>query len=165
LQSADLHLHLRSWTGAHPGVFVVEETRGGARLTEVATAKSLLIEAGSVQSIEPRANTTTGNTYLVVQRPGFPPLALADAGFAFGLDPRSTGPLPPTAPPVLSFGDFARLLQHLRHVAPDAARRREALDVMTILIAGLDGAQAVGLDTAAEEAQLEPVLRQLESGA
>jgi hypothetical protein len=144
-------------------VFVIEDIARGVRLTEVATGKILQLEADGTTGLESRTDTVTGHGYLVIHREERPPLALATAGFAFALDPRSTGPLPAGAPSVLSFTDYRRLVAHLRHLVPDAARRREALELMMILIAALDGARAVGLPIAAEELELEPLLRQLES--
>ena len=165
MRPADLAQQVQVWMRAHPGVFVVEAQPNGLRLAEVATGKTLVLLAEPVQAVLVRRNSATRAEYLVVEREGLPPLALADAGFAFALDPRSTGPLPPTAPPVLSFGDFERLHAHLVHVATDPRHRREALELLMILIAALDGARNVGLDTGREEAALEPVLRQLEAGA
>jgi hypothetical protein len=161
----DLARRIQAWAQVHPGVFVVERQPNGLRLAEVATGKALVVLAEPVQAVEVRSNTATGAEYLVLQRDGLPPLGLADAGFVFALDPRSTGPLPPSAPPVLSFRDFERLHAHLIHVAPEPAHRREALELLMILVAALDGARNAGLDTGREEAALEHVLRDLEGGA
>ena len=100
MRPADLAQRLRTWASAHPGVVVLEDLPQGVRLTEVATGKVLVLLAEPVHAIDSRSNTATGSEYLVLQRDSLPPLALADAGFVFALDPRSTGPLPPSAPRV-----------------------------------------------------------------
>ena len=161
----DLARRLHAWARAHHGVFVLEEQPNGLRLAEAATGKALYVLAEPVDAVETRRNAATGAEYLVLQRQGLPPLGLADAGFVFALDPRSTGPLPPGAPPVLSFRDFERLQAHLVHVSHEPEHRREALELLMILVAALDGARTAGLDTAREEAALERLLRELEAGA
>ena len=149
---------------SHPGILLYADEPDGVRLTEIATGKTLRVEAGEVLEVQSQANSQTGSEYLVLARDGRPPLALADAGFVFGLDTRSTGPLP-SAPPVMSFRDFRRLYEHLRHLVERAEQRREALDMFQILIASLDGARAAGLATQIEEGELEAVLRLLEAGS
>ena len=159
-----LQERIQHWMLQHVGVFQLEPTAEGVRLVEVATGKALLLDAGAVLEVESRANAHTGHEYLIVQRQDRGPLALADAGFVFNLDTRSTGPLA-GAPPVMSFRDFRRLYEHLRHLLEDARKRQECLDLMMILIAALDGARAAGLSTAIEEGELDVVLRRLESGS
>jgi len=164
MEPAALQQRIGSWSEKHPGVFQLAEAPGGMQLTEIATGKSLLLAAESVGDIQALANTQTGREYLVVQRQDRGPLALADAGFVFNLDMRSSGPLH-GAPPVMSFRDFRRLYEHLRHLVEQPAPGREALDLMTILIAALDGARAAGLPIEVEEGELEAVLRRLEAGS
>ena len=154
---------LQLWMHSHPGILLCADQPDGVHLTEISTGKSLQIEAGEVIEVQSQANSQTGGEYLVLVRDGRLPLALADAGFVFALDTRSTGPLP-SAPPVMSFRDFRRLYEHLRHLVEHAEQRREALDMFQILIASLDGARASGLDTQVEEGELEAVLRRLEAG-
>ena len=154
---------LRVWMDSHPGILLYADAPDGVRLSEVLTGKTLRIEAGEVLEVQSHANSQTGSEYLVLVREGRPPLALSDAGFVFGLDTQSTGPLP-SAPPVMSFRDFRRLYEHLRHRVERAEHRREALDTLQILIASLDGGRAAGLSTLVEEGELEAVLRILEAG-
>jgi hypothetical protein len=154
---------LRLGRDAHPGALLATDEPDGVRLTEVATGKTLRLEAGEVLDVQSQANAQTGSEYLVLVRDGRPQLALADAGFVFALDTRNTGPLP-SAPPVMSFRDFRRLYEHLRHLVERAESRLEALDTLQILIASLDGARAAGLATQVEEGELEAVLRIVEAG-
>jgi hypothetical protein len=163
----ELRARLQAWLGPRPGVFALQDERGGVRLTEIATAKSLVLRADAVVDVESRRNWSTGAEYLALQLVERPPLALADVGFVFELDSRNTGPLA-NAPATMSCRDYQRLLGHLLHLVDAQAqpeRRREALDIAMVLIASLDGARAVGLPIEAEEAALEPLIRRLEAGA
>jgi hypothetical protein len=162
METEVLERRLRRWAETHAGVAAVESAPGGVRLAEVATGKRLDVDAAATERIESRRDTLSGQEYLVIHRTGIPPVALAAAGFAFAPDPRNTGSLPAGAPPVICFTDYRRLFAHLRHIVPQEANRREALELLMILIAALDGARAVGLETATEEAELEPWLRRLE---
>jgi hypothetical protein len=164
MEPASLQARLRTWMEGAPGVFDCAPLTDGVRLTETATGKSLVLPAEAVRDVETRTNAQTGRAYLVLDREDRQPLALADAGFVFALDTRSTGPLP-SAPPVMSFRDFRRLYEHLRHRVEQPDGRREALDVLMILIASLDGARAAGLATEVEEGELDAVLRRLEAGS
>ena len=164
MEPQPLRDRLQLWMRGHPGVFLGADAPDGVRLTEISTGKSLHVEAGKVIDVKSQVNSETGGEYLVLVREGRQPLALADAGFVFALDTRSTGPLP-SAPPVMSFRDFRRLYEHLRHLLEHAEHRREALDMFQILIASLDGARAAGLVTQVEEGELEAVLRRLEAGS
>lgn len=167
MQTTDLRQAIDVWTRANPGVFEVGDEPDGLHLVDVAAGKPLKLVAEAVAHIEARQNWSTGAEYLALQFVDGPPLALAAAGFVFGLDTRNTGALE-GAPPNMSFRDYRRLFGHLVHLVREQAdpqRRREALDVSLILIASLDGARAVGLPTQAEEADLEPWIRRLEAGA
>jgi hypothetical protein len=165
VQPRDLKRSIERWLLPRPGVFTLQPVQDSLLLTELATGKSLRLEAEEVQRVESHRNWNTGAEYLRLLSEARPPLALADVGFVFALDTRNTGPLP-QAPPTLSFGDFQRLLRHVQHLLDEldvSERRREALDITMVLIASLDGAHAVGLPTQAEEAQLEKVIRRLEA--
>ena len=164
VEPAALQSRLRRWLQEHQGVFDAADAPDGLRLTEVATGKTLHVVADEVTDVDSRPNSETGREYLVLMHAGRPPLAVADAGFVFALDPRNTGELH-GAPPTMSFRDFRRLYEHLRHLVEQPGDRREALDLTTILIASLDGARAAGLPTQVEEGELELVLRRLEAGA
>ena len=134
---------------------------------EVETGKAVHVAAEQVHDIETSRDTHTGAEYLVLRFDSLPPLAIADAGFVFALDTRSTGELA-GAPATMSFRDYRRLYRHLLHLVEsqsEGEHRREALDVTMILIASLDGARAVGLSTQAEEPELEAIIRRLEAGA
>jgi hypothetical protein len=59
--------------------------------------------------------------------------------------------------------DFYNLFQKLKHMAAEEDRRREALDLVMILIAVLDGGRGVGLDLDPETREVEAILDQLEN--
>ena len=158
-----LQSRLRQWMDPRPGILHCTDEPDGVRLAEVATGKTLHVVAEQVTEIQSLRDQQTGREYLVLAREAGQPIALADAGFVFNLDFRSTGPLH-GAPPVMSFRDFRRLYEHLRHLVEQPEHRREALDVLSILIASLDGARLAGLQTQVEEGELEAVLRVLEAG-
>ncbi len=163
----ELARRLQAWLAGRPGLFVLQDDASGVRLTEVATAKSLQLPAAQVEELEVRRDATTGAEYMAVSFATRPPLALSEAGFAFTLETRNTGPLS-GAPPAMGFADYRRLHRHLLHLLDtqdDPEHRREALDITMVLIASLDGARAVGLAVDSEEAALEVLIRRLEAGA
>ncbi len=167
MEPTELRQAVEAWTRAHPGIFELHDEPDGVRLRDVATGKPLRVRAEEVAEVETRKNWNTGAEYLALAFAEKPPLALADAGFVFALDTRNTGALE-GAPPSMSFRDYRKLHAHLAHLLPeqnDPQRRREALDLSLVLIASLDGARAVGLPTEAEEAELEELIRRLESGS
>lgn len=167
MQPRQLAQRVRTWLAGRPGLFGLQELPDGIVLTEVATGKTLHLEAEAVDALEMRRDWTTGAEYLWLSRRERPPLALAPAGFAFAPDPVHTGPLP-SAPPAMSFGDYQRLVRHLQHLLDtqdDPDQRRAALEITMILIASLDGARAVGLQVGDEEAALEAMVRRLEAGS
>jgi len=52
----------------------------------------------------------------------------------------------------------------LRHLASEADRGREAMQIVMLLIAILDGARTVGLEVGAETQAVEEILTVLEKG-
>lgn len=166
MQPRQLVRRLQDWLAGHPGAFLVYPQPAGVRLVETATGKALMVEAAAVAGLDVRRDSTTGAEYLLLSRVAQPPLALAAAGFAFALDTCHTGPLR-SAPPAMSFADYARLRRHLLHLLEtqdDPEHRREALEITMVLIASLDGARASGLPVGVEEEDLETLVRRLEAG-
>jgi hypothetical protein len=162
-----LEQRLAAWLVSRPGLFDLQRTPEGVRLVEVTTGKTLKLLADKVLELETRRDSLSDAPYLLLRLDGAPAVALADAGFVFDLDTRNTGAIP-NAPPAMSFRDYRKLLRHLQHLADsqtDPEHRREALDVSMILIASLDGARALGLQTEVEEGELETIIRRLEAGA
>lgn len=68
----------------------------------------------------------------------------------------------PNAPDVVSFGDFQKLYREAQHAAEEPSRRRDALDLMMLLVAIVDGGRAAGFDVGPEEERLERLLQRLE---
>jgi hypothetical protein len=76
----------------------------------------------------------------------------------------NTGPLK-DLPPVVCLRDFFTLKQRIDHYLfehRDEAPTREALDLVMICIATLDGARAVGFDVGDLEGELEKSLTEIE---
>lgn len=133
-------------------------------LLEIEQDKRLSFAWGQVSRVEEARSPQTGSKYLRVLLDDGRSFALAGAGIVFAPSFASTGPLP-ECPTTASFTDFQRLKKHLDHLVTDHhdEHEREALQVLMVLLAFLDGARAIGLDVSEEERELDGILKRLES--
>lgn len=171
LEGAAAAEQVRGWLTRNPIPFaVVEPAVGGptapVTVIERATGKSLSFPWAAVTEVSQAPLPATGTPYLRILLDDGRVFAISSLGFIFAPAFTSTGPLP-DCPSSASFLDYRRLFGHLRHLAAedDPAHVREALQVLMVLLAFLDGARAIGLEVAEEERGLEPILHRLEGVA
>lgn len=150
---------IATWVAQRPQVLLCEVQSDGATLYDVRAAKHLTLTRHAVEHLAEKKDRQTGASYLVLQLATGAQLVLCDQGFAFAPSFVNTGPLPiPTE--VLCMRDYHTILAQV-HTA-DPARRGEAVQLVMVLIALLDGARAVGLDVSREERTVDEALRRLE---
>jgi len=155
---------IKHWIQAHPGIFSLREDGTQLTLLENFSQKEITFQAKQIQEVVPKQNKLKpGEFYLILLLEMGAQLVLAQQGFVFPPDFSNTGPLPLPSQ-VYCMQDFQDLYRKLRHVGAEANRRREALDLIMILIAILDGARAVGLKVDEESRKVEDVLSVLEKG-
>lgn len=167
LVGPEAQVALRERLERMPRTFTVVEDHGNplAPLTvlENETGKALRFALGQVLRIEDARSADTGTRYVRVWLDDGRTFALSGIGIVFLPLTHSTGPVP-DLPPTASFADFQKLLRHLQHLVTDHhdGHLAEALQVLLVLLAFLDGARAIGLSVEAEERTLEPLLTALE---
>lgn len=153
-----------SWLQSHPGLFLWEEISEGLELKELYSSKSLRLQKNQIEQVELKTNSLNPqDTYLVLLFSDGHQLVLATQGFVFPPDFTNTGPLNLPSP-VYCMQDFQQLFHRLEHIASEADRDREALELIMALIAVLDGAKRVGLEMDQETQEVEKILGQLEQG-
>ncbi len=155
---------LTRWLKSHPGPFSFREEGEDLAILEAFSGKTLTLRGASVQAVEERVNSVqSGETYVIVMLATGHQVVFSAQGFAFPPDFSSTGPL--SLPnPVYCMQDYHQLMNRLRHIAAEADRGREALEIIMVLIALLDGAKAVGIGVDAEIQAVESILSTLERG-
>jgi len=146
---------------------VLEEGNKATDLIQILernSGKILSFATGAITHLEEARDAVRGGKYLRVQLDDGRSFAMAGMGFVFAPSFTSTGPLP-DCPPTACMMDFEKLFHHLSHLVNDAdqGRDKEAMQVIMILLAYLDGARAMGLDIGREEEKLEKQLSRLES--
>jgi len=152
------------WLNRHPGIFSAQEEGDLLLLRENFSQKTLKLKGSELSHLEEKTNSAKPTeTYLALLREDGRQLALAQQGFVFAPDFTNTGPLPLPSQ-VYCMQDFQLLFNRLRHIASEAERGREALSLLMVLIAVLDGAKAVGLEVDAEIQEVEDILGTLEKG-
>lgn len=168
LEGADAQTAVREFLERHRIPFqLIEDPKGGptAPITvmERLSGKSVRFALPQVTVAEEAKNSETGSTYLRVQLDDGRRFALAAIGIVFSPSFISTGPVP-DCPATACFADFAKLLRHLDHLAADGheENKKEALQVLMVLLAFLEGARSVGIDVAEEEHELDELLEKLE---
>lgn len=152
------------WISQHPGVFQHQFEGETLQLREINSGKTRSLSPRDIQHLEVKQNSLKPQEeYLILLLADGGQLVLAPQGFVFGPDFRNTGPLSLPSQ-VYCLQDFHQLFTQLSHVAAEPDRRREALDLILVLIAILDGARAVGLDVGLETRNVEKILVALERG-
>jgi hypothetical protein len=154
---------IKNWCQTHPGIFSLREDGRALTLQELYAQKDLTLKENQIQSVVHKQNTLKPNEdYLVLLLESGQQLVLAPQGFVFPPDFTNTGPLPLPSQ-VYCFRDYQDLYEKLKWVAAEPDRRREALDLIMILIALLDGARKVGMEVDQETQAVEAILNQLEA--
>lgn len=154
---------IRAWIRARPGLFALREEGRSFVIQELYSKKELSFGPGDIAGAQLEANRLKPDEdYLLLTLDSGTPLALSPQGFAFAPNFSSTGPMPLPSQ-VYCLQDFHSLLHKLENLTVQGEQRRDALDLLMVLIAILDGAKAVGLDVAAEEQEVERQLVRLES--
>ncbi|HCU25147.1 MAG TPA: hypothetical protein DF383_09020 [Deltaproteobacteria bacterium] len=155
---------LLRWLKSHPGVFSFREEGDDLRVLELFSGKEVLVPRLTLDQAVERSNAVnTQETYINLLFHDGRQLVLSPQGFAFPPDFGNTGPLP-LPNPVYCMQDYQSLMRQLRHVAAEPDRGREALQLVMVLIAILDGAKAAGLEVDAETQAVDEILTTLEKG-
>jgi hypothetical protein len=156
-------LKVRAWADAHKQAVLYDEAAG--TLLDVASGKSTRLPWREVTAFEEKPHPETGGTYLLLLFENGKQIALVDpGGVAFAPSTENSGPID-NLPPVVCLRDFLTLKQRVDHYLydhPDEPPPRDALDLVMMCIATLDGARAVGFDVADLEGELEKSLSEIE---
>jgi hypothetical protein len=130
-------------------------------LIEIEHDKRLTFAWGEIARVEEARIPQLDSKYLRVLLGDGRSFAVSGVGFVFAPSFASTGPLE-ECPETACFADFWKLERHLEHLITEENREREALQVLMVLLAYLDGARAVGLSVSEEEETLDSILKKLE---
>jgi hypothetical protein len=117
-----------------------------------------------VVEISERANAVRGEPYLLVELGDGRQFALADIGVAFP-PVMPNVPQAPEMPQVVCLRDFHTVhgqLEHMIYAHPEERPPREALDMVALALAILEGARHIGYDISDEERALEALLSEIE---
>ncbi len=155
---------IQNWLKQHPGIFGHHHEAKDLIVTELYSQKTLRFRSKDLERIEEKTDTLNpALTYLLVACNDGRQLVLSRQGFAFPPDLSNSGPL--TLPSqVYCLQDFNNLFHQLKHLASEEDRRKEALDLILLLIAILDGAQRAGLEVGEEAREVDAILSRLEAG-
>jgi hypothetical protein len=155
---------IKQWCQSHPGIFSFREDAGTLTLRELYSQKDRTLKDTEIREVAVKQNSLKPNEdYLVILMELGLQWVLTAQGFAFPPDFTNTGPLP-LPNQVYCLRDYQDLYEKLKWVSGEPERRREALDLVMILIALLDGARRVGLEVDQETRAVEAVLTGLEAG-
>jgi hypothetical protein len=153
---------LKRWCAGNPQVVLYDEN--SATLIDLFSSKPLKLEMPRIQDFVEKTASDTGEGYLLIVYDDGRQLALAQAGIAWPPDPRNL-PVPLALPPVVCWRDFHNVANQAGHVVeahPDEPPSREVLHMLLYCIALLDGARAIGFETAREEQRIEGYLDRVE---
>lgn len=157
---------LRDWVGKHPNAVLYDEEKSA--LLDIASGKSTHLRWGEVKAFQEKIHPETQDTYLIFLFQNEKQLALVDpGGVAFAPSTENTGAIP-NLPPVVCLKDFFTLKSRIDHYLydhPDEPPPKQALDLVIICLAMLDGARAAGFDVGDLEEGLDKSLRELERRA
>lgn len=151
------------WLANHPQAALYDAE--SSTLLDVASGKSLRVSWRDLKAFEEKIHPETKDTYLVFLFEDGRQIALVDpGGVAFEPSTANTGPVK-DLPPVVCLRDFLTLKQRVDHYLyahPEEAPPKEALDLVMVSIAILDGARAIGFDVGDLEGELEKSVTDLE---
>jgi hypothetical protein len=152
-----------AWIERHRHAVLYDEDTSS--LMDVASAKTVRLPWQELNAFEEKVHPETKDDYLVLLFDNGNQIALVDpGGIAFAPSTENTGPLA-DLPPVVCLKDFFTLkgrVDHYLYDHPDEPPPKEALDLVMVCIATLDGARAVGFDIADLEGDLERSLKEIE---
>jgi hypothetical protein len=131
-------------------------------LIEIEYGKELTFAWGEIVRVEEARIPQLESKYLRVMLEDGRSFAVAGMGFVFAPSFASTGPLE-ECPETACFADFYKLKAHLEHLVDEENREKEALQVLMVLLAYLDGARQVGLSVDDEERELDAILKKMEA--
>jgi hypothetical protein len=161
--SAEARSKVHQWVQGHREAVLYDDEND--RLLDVFSGKSIGVPWGELKAFEEKIHPETGDTYVALLFESGNQVALVDpGGVAFPPSDLNTGPLR-GLPPVACLRDFYTLKQRIDHYLVahrDEPVPREALDLVMICIAILDGARAVGFDVGELEEELDKALREIE---
>jgi hypothetical protein len=132
---------------------------------DVGSGKILALDWTRVTAVEERRDRVTGRPWLALERDDGRMVALADQGIAFAPETAATGPLE-GLPSAVGFRDLAAAEARLSHFLldhPGEPPEGAHVTLFLFLLAGIDGARAVGFDVSTEERRLERILGELEA--
>lgn len=155
-------LAIRQYCQAHSRSVLYDEPTFS--LWDVYAGKQLTFSPVELRSAELKQDAQTGQPYLMLRFEEGRELALSDAGIAFIPQTANTGPIP-ELPAAVCLRDFHTLkdrLQHQLYGHPDETPSRDALRLVMMCVAILEGARAWGFDIAREERELDRHLQELE---
>jgi hypothetical protein len=159
----DIRRKVRLWIEGHQGVALYDDE--SATVLDIASGKSLKISWRDLAGHEEKIHPATGDSYLVLLFENNKQIALVDpGGVAFAPSTENSGPVE-GLPAVVCLRDFLMLKQRVDHYLydhPDEPPPREALDMVMMCIAILDGARAVGFEVGDLEGELEKSLDEIE---
>jgi hypothetical protein len=167
-EGSDAREIAKEWLQRNPIPFeVIEDPKNPIApitLVERLSGKSLRFPWAAIQTVFVDKSPDTGTPYLRLQLDDGRVFALAGIGIIFAPSFIGTGPVP-DCPASACFQDYQKLRRHLEHLAADdhEEQKREAIAVLMVLLAFLEGARLVGLDVAEEERDLEAILARLEA--
>jgi hypothetical protein len=154
---------VRTWVETHRHAVLYDEEN--STLMDVPLGKTIRLPWRDLKAFEEKVHPETKESYLVLLFENGNQIALVDpGGIAFAPSTENTGPLR-DLPPVVCLKDFFTLKGRVNHYLydhPDEPPPKEALDLVMICIATLDGARAVGFDVADLEGELEKSLKEIE---
>jgi hypothetical protein len=151
------------WAERHRQAVLYDEE--ASLLVDVASGKTIRLPWSELKAFEEKVHPETKDKYLVFLFENGNQIALVDpGGIAFAPSTDNTGPLR-DLPPVVCLKDFFTLkgrVDHYLYEHQDQPPPKEALDLVMICIATLDGARAVGFDVGDLEEELEKSLKEIE---
>lgn len=154
---------LRAWAEKHRQVLLFDEE--SSLLMDVASGKTIRLAWQDLSAFEEKVHPETKETYLVLLFENGKQIALVDpGGIAFAPSTENTGPLR-DLPPVVCLKDFFTLkgrVDHHLYDHPEEPLPKEALDLVMVCIATLDGARGIGFDVGDLEGELEKSLNEIE---
>src|SRR5262245_30968227 len=154
---------LRAWVETHRHLVLFDEE--SSSLMDVGSGKTIPLPWQDVKAFEEKVHPETNDNYLVLLFDNGTQIALVDpGGIAFSPSTENTGPLT-DLPPVVCLKDFFTLkarVDHYLYDHPEEPPPKEALDLVMICIATLDGARAIGFDVGDLEGDLEKSLNEIE---
>ncbi|MBI4525796.1 MAG: hypothetical protein HY695_18525 [Deltaproteobacteria bacterium] len=163
VSAIEIHTKIREWVQKHSQVLLYDEEN--STLLDVASGKTAPFPWRDITGFEEKIHPETKDNYLVFLFENGKQIALVDpGGVAFSPSETNTGPLR-ELPRVVCLRDFHTLKQRIDHYLfghRDEPPPKEALDLIMICIAILDGARAIGFEVDDLESELDKSLRELE---